>query len=64
VRALLLLSQAETGQVILQKQPLDLVELAENTTDQFQIPAEGAEVKLKFPRKLRPLPRRIRPRPD
>lgn len=48
VRALLLLSQAETGQVVLQKQPLDLVELAEATTDQFQIPAEGAEVKLAF----------------
>jgi heavy metal sensor kinase len=48
VRALLLLSQAETGQVILQKQTLDLVELADNITDQFQIPAEGAEVKLTF----------------
>jgi heavy metal sensor kinase len=48
VRALLLLSQAETGQVILQRQPLDLVELADNTTDQFQIPAEGGEVKLTF----------------
>jgi heavy metal sensor kinase len=48
VRALLLLSQAETGQVVLQKQLLDLVELAENTTDQFQIPAEGADLKLAF----------------
>ncbi len=48
VRALLLLSQAETGQVVLQKQTLDLVELAENTTEQFQIPAEGAEVRLTF----------------
>jgi heavy metal sensor kinase len=48
VRALLLLSQAETGQVILQKQTLDLVDLAENITDQFQIPAEGAEVRLTF----------------
>jgi signal transduction histidine kinase len=48
VRALLLLSQAETGQVILQRQPLDLVELADATTDQFQIPAEGAEVTLTF----------------
>jgi heavy metal sensor kinase len=48
VRALLLLSQAETGQVILQRQPLDLVELADSTTDQFQIPAEGADVKLTF----------------
>ncbi|MEP6716043.1 MAG: ATP-binding protein [Terriglobia bacterium] len=48
VRALLLLSQAETGQVVLQKQTLDLVELADLITDQFQIPAEGAEVELKF----------------
>jgi signal transduction histidine kinase len=48
VRALLLLSQAESGQVILQKQSLDLVELAAETTDQFQIPAEGAEINLKF----------------
>ena len=48
VRALLLLSQAETGQVILQKQQLDLVEVAENIVEQFQIPAEGAEVSLRF----------------
>jgi len=48
VRALLLLSQAETGQVILQKQHLDLAEVAENIVDQFQIPAEGAEVNLRF----------------
>jgi heavy metal sensor kinase len=48
VRALLLLSQAETGQVILQKQNLDLVEIADGIVDQFQIPAEGADVKLQF----------------
>jgi heavy metal sensor kinase len=48
VRALLLLSQAETGQVILQKQRLDLVEVTEGIVDQFQIPAEGAEVELTF----------------
>jgi heavy metal sensor kinase len=48
VRALLLLSQAETGQVILQKQQLDLVDVAEGVADQFQIPAEGAEVTLRF----------------
>jgi heavy metal sensor kinase len=48
VRALLLLSQAETGQVILQKQQLDLVDVAEGVVDQFQIPAEGAEVTLQF----------------
>ncbi len=48
VRALLLLSQAETGQVILQKQPLDLVEVIGEVVDQFQIPAEGGDVTLKF----------------
>jgi heavy metal sensor kinase len=48
VRALLLLSQAETGQLLLQKQRLDLVEVAEEIVDQFQIPAEGGEVKLEF----------------
>jgi heavy metal sensor kinase len=48
VRALLLLSQAETGQVILQKQQLNLVEVAANIVDQFQIPAEDADVALSF----------------
>jgi heavy metal sensor kinase len=56
VRALLLLSQAETGQVILQKQSLDLVELADGITDQFQIPAEGAEIKLTFTANTRHCP--------
>ena len=46
VRALLLLSQAETGQVILQRTSLDLAELVRDIADQFQIPAEGAQVKL------------------
>lgn len=48
VRALLLLSQAETGQVILQKQELDLVDVAAGIVDQFQIPAEGAHITLSF----------------
>jgi heavy metal sensor kinase len=48
VRALLLLSQAETGQVVLQRQGLDLIETIEDVVEQFQIPAEGADVKLKF----------------
>ncbi|HXJ41342.1 MAG TPA: histidine kinase dimerization/phospho-acceptor domain-containing protein, partial [Bryobacteraceae bacterium] len=48
VRALLLLSQAETGQVVLQKQRLDLVHFTEALVDQFQIPAEGADVYLRF----------------
>jgi heavy metal sensor kinase len=48
VRALLLLSQAETGQVVLQLQPLDLSETARNITEQFEIPAEGAGVHISF----------------
>jgi heavy metal sensor kinase len=48
VRALLLLSQSETGQVVLQKQRLDLVAVAREITDQFEIPAEGAGVRLDF----------------
>jgi heavy metal sensor kinase len=40
VRSLLLLSQAESGQVILQKAPLELAEVAADVVDQFQIPAE------------------------
>ena len=46
VRALLLLSQAETGQVILQRTRLDLCSLMRDLVDQFQIPAEGAQVRL------------------
>jgi len=40
VRALLLLSQAESGQLALQKAPLDLTELTRDVVEQFQIPAE------------------------
>lgn len=46
VRALLLLSQAESGQVILQRVVFDLAHVLRDITDQFQIPAEGAQVKL------------------
>jgi heavy metal sensor kinase len=46
VRALLLLSQAESGQVVLQKQRLDLVTVVQDIVDQFQIPAEGQQVHL------------------
>lgn len=46
VRALLLLSQAETGQVILQRSDVDMCSLIADVVDQFQIPAESAEVKL------------------
>lgn len=48
VRALLLLSQAETGQVVLQLQTLDLCETARNITEQFEIPAEGSGVEISF----------------
>ena len=51
IRALLLLSQAETGQVILQRQQLDLAVLVDDITDQFQIPAEGAGLTLVFDNK-------------
>jgi len=46
VRALLLLSQAESGQLVLQKAPLDLGEVVADVVDQFQIPAEEKNVKL------------------
>ena len=46
VRALLLLSQAESGQLVLQKTPLDLGEVAADVVDQFQIPAEEKGVSL------------------
>ena len=46
VRALLLLSQAESGQLVLQKARLNLGEVAEDLVDQFQIPAEAADVRL------------------
>lgn len=46
VRALLLLSQAETGQVVLQRANLDVCAVVADLVDQFQIPAESAQVKL------------------
>jgi heavy metal sensor kinase len=46
VRALLLLSQAESGQVALHKARLDLTIAARDIIDQFQIPAEAAQVRL------------------
>lgn len=46
VRALLLLSQAESGQLALQKTTFDLGEVAEDVVDQFQIPAEEKRVRL------------------
>jgi heavy metal sensor kinase len=46
VRALLLLSQAESGQLALQKAPLDLGKVAVDVVDQFQIPAEEKRLHL------------------
>lgn len=46
VRALLLLSQAESGQLALQKTDLELGEVAADVVDQFQIPAEEKGVEL------------------
>ena len=46
VRALLLLSQAESGQLALQKEALDLGDVVADVVDQFQIPAEEKGVTL------------------
>lgn len=46
IRALLLLSQAESGQLLLQKSSLDFAALVRDIVEQYQIPAEGANVKL------------------
>ncbi len=49
VRALLLLSQSESGQLPLHKTTLDLCQLVEDLVDQFQIPAEAAGLTLAQP---------------
>jgi heavy metal sensor kinase len=46
VRALLMLSQAESGQIPMNKGVMDLSEVLEDLVDQFQIPAEADHVKL------------------
>ncbi|HJT88238.1 MAG TPA: heavy metal sensor histidine kinase, partial [Bryobacteraceae bacterium] len=46
VRALLLLSQAESGQLALQKTQVDLSRTVRELAEQFQIPAEAAGVRL------------------
>jgi heavy metal sensor kinase len=46
VRALLMLSQAESGQLVLQKTPLDLADLARHLVEEHQIPAEAQGVRL------------------
>jgi len=46
VRALLLLSQAESGQLALQRARVDLGSVLADLAEQFQIPAEGAGIHL------------------
>lgn len=46
VRALLMLSQAESGQLALQKTEIDLAEMVRDLVDQHQIPAEAQGVRL------------------
>jgi len=46
VRALLLLSQAETGQVVLTRTLFDASELVRELGEQFQLPAESASIDL------------------
>ena len=46
VRALLLLSQAESGQLVLQKSRVNLCQVVMDLVDQFQIPAEEAGIRL------------------
>jgi heavy metal sensor kinase len=46
VRALLLLSQAESGQIVLQKSRLNLCQVVDDLVEQFQIPAEAVGVRL------------------
>jgi len=46
VRALLLLSQSESGQIPMHRNQLDLGRLLEDIVDQFQIPAEASNLQL------------------
>jgi signal transduction histidine kinase len=46
VRALLLLSQSESGQIPMNKSVVDLGKLVEDLVDQFQIPAEACDLVL------------------
>ena len=46
VRALLLLSQSESGQIPMHKTVVNMKELVEDLVDQFQIPAEAANLTL------------------
>jgi heavy metal sensor kinase len=46
IRALLLLSQAESGQLALQRQTINLCAITRDVVDQFQIPAESSRLTL------------------
>ncbi len=46
IRALLLLSQAESGQLALQLHPVNLTDVARDMADQYQIPAEASAIEL------------------
>jgi heavy metal sensor kinase len=46
VRALLMLSQAESGQIVLQLAPVNLAGVVRDIVDQFQIPAEESKISL------------------
>lgn len=49
VRALLLLSQSETGQIPMNKAVVDLNEIVTELVDQFQIPAEAQQLEVSQP---------------
>lgn len=51
IRALLLLSQAESGQLTLQKQVVELDSLVADVVEEFQIPAEGVHIRLSLARR-------------
>jgi heavy metal sensor kinase len=55
VRALLLLSQSESGQIPMNKSAVDLNEMIEDLVDQFQIPAEAEGLRLTHP-EMEPVP--------
>lgn len=46
VKALLQLSQAESGQVAIARDPVDLRELTSKVVEQFQLPAEAQQIRL------------------
>jgi heavy metal sensor kinase len=46
VRALLMLSQSESGQLVLQRTQIDFADLVRDQVDQYQIPAEAQGVEL------------------